>query len=125
MGRYYNGDIDGKWWFGVQSSITHERFGSEPSYYTYYINKEDVEKTMKDIIEGLGDKIKMFEKFFKENNGYTDERLIEFFRKKYPSYDESDLSKDLSEYADYTFGDECLQYYKDHKEDYLCVQSEL
>ena len=54
---------------------------------------------MKDIIEGLGDKIKMFEKFFKENNGYTDERLIEFFRKKYPSYDESDLSKDLSEYV--------------------------
>ena len=67
MGRYYTGDIDGKWWFGVQSSYTPERFGSEPSYYTYYINKENVEETMENIKEGLGDKIKMFEKFFKEN----------------------------------------------------------
>lgn len=29
MGRYYDGDIEGKFWFGVQSSDDGEHFGSE------------------------------------------------------------------------------------------------
>ena len=28
MGRYYNGDIEGKFWFAVQSSDCADRFGS-------------------------------------------------------------------------------------------------
>ena len=29
MGRYYNGDIEGKFWFGVQSSDDGDFFGSK------------------------------------------------------------------------------------------------
>ena len=29
MGRYYSGDIEGKFWFGVQSSTDGEFFGAE------------------------------------------------------------------------------------------------
>ena len=29
MGRYYNGDVNGKFMFAVQSSNAHERFGAE------------------------------------------------------------------------------------------------
>ena len=28
MGRYYSGDIEGKFWFAVQSSTSPERFGA-------------------------------------------------------------------------------------------------
>ncbi len=38
MGRYYNGDINGKFWFAVQSSDDAEQFGasaSESGYIPY------------------------------------------------------------------------------------------
>ena len=30
MGRYYDGDIEGKFWFGIQSSADGEFFGARP-----------------------------------------------------------------------------------------------
>lgn len=50
MGRYYNGDIEGKFWLGVQSSDDAEQFGaepSEPSYINYYTDDLDA------CLEGL------------------------------------------------------------------------
>ena len=32
MGRYYDGDIEGKFWFGIQSSADGEFFGATPDY---------------------------------------------------------------------------------------------
>ena len=51
MGRYYSGDIDGKFWFGVQSSTDADFFGvqGEPRYYNYYFQKENLPK----VVEGL------------------------------------------------------------------------
>jgi hypothetical protein len=51
MGRYYHGDIEGKFWFGVQSSNDAEYFGVEgnTNYLHYYFdedNKKDVHKGM-------------------------------------------------------------------------------
>ena len=46
MGRYYSGDIEGKFWFGVQSSTAARRFGgseSEPNYINYYFSEDDLE----------------------------------------------------------------------------------
>ena len=37
MGRYYSGDIEGKFWFAVQSSNAADRFGST-RYVRDYIN---------------------------------------------------------------------------------------
>ena len=44
MGRYYSGDIEGKFWFTVQSSNAADRFGSigyEPSYLEYYFDEDN------------------------------------------------------------------------------------
>jgi hypothetical protein len=44
MGRYYSGDIEGKFWFGVQSSmVASDRFGcheSEPDHVDYYVEED-------------------------------------------------------------------------------------
>ena len=100
MGRFYNGDIEGKFWFAVQDSDAADRFGvegEEPNYITYYFdedNLEDVEAEIKNIEEGLGDKLGILEKFFEENNGYNDEML-----------EKIGITKDeLREYADLGLG---------------------
>lgn len=78
MGRYYSGDIEGKFWFALQSSTAASRFGgveSEPAYLEYWFDEshlEEVEAGIKSIEDSLGDKIKILDDFFKENNGYND-----------------------------------------------------
>jgi hypothetical protein len=100
MGRYFTGMIEGKFWFGVQSSVAADRFGvshNEPSYVEYYYSEDDlegVEEELRNIEENLGDKL---------------QTLINFFEGIY-SYSDKDLKAigingaDLSEYADYTLG---------------------
>ena len=43
MGRYYSGDIEGKFMFSVQSSDDADFFGSEghTSYLNYHFDKDD------------------------------------------------------------------------------------
>ena len=100
MGRYYSGDIEGKFWFGVQSSTAADRFGGEElelSYITYYFNEDDlesVEEEIKYIQDTLGDKLDIIEKFFEGVNGYRDEDLEKM----------SISNDDLSEYADLCLG---------------------
>ena len=46
MGRYYEGDIDGKFWFAIQSSDDGEFFGAEEqdsNWIDYYLDKETFE----------------------------------------------------------------------------------
>lgn len=100
MGRYYQGDIEGKFWFALQSSVAADRFGvphCEPSYVTYYYQEQDldgVEKEINNITESLGDKLKVIEDFFKGKGGYNDEMLAE-----------AGITKDeLREYADLGLG---------------------
>lgn len=100
MGRYYSGDIEGKFWFAVQSSVAADRFGvshNEPNYVGYYYeeeNLEGVEKEIQVIEETLGDKIQLIENFFAEKQSYNDDELTE-----------AGISRDdLSEYADLRLG---------------------
>lgn len=100
MGRYYSGDIEGKFWFGVQSSTAADRFGvthNEPSYVEYYFSEEDlegVEEEIERITENLGEKLIAIENFFEENIGYTDEDLLKIGINRF----------DLNEYADLCLG---------------------
>ena len=50
MGRYYHGDIEGKFWFGVQSSTDAEFFGVEgnANFLHYYFDEDN----KKDIVKG-------------------------------------------------------------------------
>lgn len=100
MGRYYTGDIEGKFWFAVQSSNAADRFGvigSDPNYLEYWFdesNLEEVEAEINNIQDSLGDKLKIIEDFFEKNNGYTNEMLKE-----------ADITEEeLSEYADLKLG---------------------
>jgi translation initiation factor 2 alpha subunit (eIF-2alpha) len=83
MGRYYSGDIDGKFWFALQSSDCADRFGvtgEQPNFLNYYFdedNLEDVEDEIKNIEESLGEKFQTIVKFFEENIGYNDKMLVE------------------------------------------------
>ena len=100
MGRYYSGDIEGKFWFAVQSSDAADRFGvvgeqpNELQYFFYEEHLVEIEEEILNIENSLGDKKQILDKFFEENNGYTDENLIEL-----------GVSKDeLSDYADLGLG---------------------
>ena len=51
MGRYYHGDIEGKFWFAVQSSQDADFFGSEgTSSHLHYYFDEDLKK---DVHKGI------------------------------------------------------------------------
>jgi hypothetical protein len=100
MGRYYSGDIDGKFWFGVQSSDAADRFGvigEQPNYIIYNFGEEDlesVEEEIKNIQETLGDKLQKLDEFFERVEGYNDEDIEALGISR----------QELSEYADLKLG---------------------
>jgi len=81
MGRYYSGDIEGKFWFGTQPSNDADFFGvigQEPNYLEYYFDTShlpEIRKGIKECIEQLGKYKKALDKFFNEPRSYTDEQL--------------------------------------------------
>lgn len=73
MGRYYNGDIEGKFWFGTQSSDDADFFGVtgyQPERLEYQFEEENLEA----INEGI-------DKCLKEI-GVTREKVLEWFEKE-------------------------------------------
>jgi len=74
MGRYYNGDINGKFWFGIQSSNAANRFGvigQPPDYLEYYFDKdnlEECENEIKSIEEKLADNLPLLDEFYDVNS---------------------------------------------------------
>ena len=109
MGRCYNGDIEGKFWFAVQSSTAPERFGcqerSDIIQYTIDDSQiDEIEAELNNIKEKLGDKMQILDKFFEENHCYNDDQLKEL-----------EISKeDLSEYADFELGTKILNCVKEN-----------
>ena len=105
MGRYYSGDIEGKFWFAVQSSDAADRFGvigEEPPYIEYFFSKEDlpgVQEELANIENILGDKLAKIDEFFKEQDYYNDQKLQDFLG---ISKEETRIA--LSDYADYDLG---------------------
>jgi len=81
MGRYYNGDINGKFWFGVQASDDASFFGgekSEPSYLEYSFDTKDLPKIqsgLKKCWEKLRGHKGKLDKFFQERHSYSNEML--------------------------------------------------
>jgi len=125
MGRYYDGDISGKFWFGVQSSTAADRFGVigepmefdeddeyEDDFYenlpiTYSFDEDDLPKVNKEIevIEKrIGANKEILDNFFKDRNSYNNELLIKYFKDNGLEYDSEQISDLLSEYADLELG---------------------
>ena len=126
MGGYYNGDIDGKFWFAVQPSNAGERFGAKeisPYYIEYEIDRED---SYNDIVKELesiesNDAIKRVDDMFKmlqllKTDGYDDDTLKQYGVKE----------KDIEEYADYELGKQIKNWFDDNPDrDVLSFQAEL
>jgi len=112
MGRYYDGDIDGKFWFGVQSSDDADFFGVQgtATYLHYYFDKEE---DYKNVVEGL-------EKCVKHLGKNQFDRIHKAFSEGgslYGGYDDKMLAKEgisnyhLEWYARWLLGNkikECL-----------------
>ena len=83
MGRYYTGDIEGKFMFGVQSSTDADFFGveGEATHLSYGFNAEDlpkVEEGVKECEGVLGEYLEHIDQFFKENDSFNSERLARY-----------------------------------------------
>ena len=87
MGRYYNGDIEGKFWFGVQSSDDATHFGEieqEPAYIDYYVdNLEDVEAGLCEARAELGQDEQRLNAFFDTRDSYNDGMIIKYYKETY------------------------------------------
>ena len=96
MGRYYDGDISGKFMFAIQSSTAADRFGStyeEPSYVDYYFD-EDHLPTINAELNSLQAAFDKVSKFMEKHKTYTTKML-----------QEANISnQELSDYADYRLG---------------------
>ena len=81
MGRYYHGDINGKFQFAVQSSNDADFFGVkgyQPEHFFYNFEKDDlknVKKGIEDCEKELGDYLKFMDKFFKNKDYFNREEL--------------------------------------------------
>lgn len=119
MGRYYTGDIEGKFWFGLQPSNAASRFGGEefePQYIEYYFNEDDLAKVneeIEEIITTLGDKKKIIDNYFEDRIGYNDEE-----------FEAIGITKDtLRDYADLKLGIQIRD--KIEASGQCCFQAEL
>ena len=88
MGRYYSGDIEGKFWFAVQSSNDADFFGveGEPRYLNYYYDEshlEDLEEGIKQCLDTLGENKARLDAFFDSIElGYNEGMIVDYFKEK-------------------------------------------
>ena len=115
MGRYYQGDIEGKFWFAVQSSDDADFFGVEGyqpahlEYEFYEEHKPSVRTGLETCLKELGDAKSHLDEFFKANDSYSDVRLMEYLNKHCDTrYTEKDVKNILQWYARYELGTKIL-----------------
>ena len=101
MGRYYSGDIEGKFMFAVQNSNAADRFGATgcyPNTIEYHFDEdhlEDINEELKKLKPGF-DKCNSFFEEIKNNGkvGYNHDDLESY----------GILDTEMSDYADYKLG---------------------
>jgi len=121
MGRYYYGDVEGKFMFAVQPSNAAERFGAEEqeqAYIDYTMCKGDYEKLCAELlsIEKTGAPQRVREMFIATGDRWSDDKLNEH----------GVTQDDMSEYADWVLGKKMKDYFDDNPdEDVINFQAEL
>ena len=124
MGRYYSGDIEGKFWFAVQSSDDAENFGAmetDSSYIQYYIPSEEkdgeVKEGIKECLDELGEWKEKLDRFFDRTNGYNDEIAVGFWKDEYEEVLNSDMFNRMVEiYARLELGKKIEEFFKENPE---------
>lgn len=111
MGRYYTGDIEGKFWFAVQSSEDARNFGGTSHYVfleddvheenpieiEFQFTRNDMKSIklgIKECEEELGKLKSMLDHFFKKESGYNIPQMC-----KYLECDEDKTEMLLEKYA--------------------------
>ena len=123
MGRYYSGDIEGKFWFGVQNSDDASFFGGEelePSGIEYLFNRDDlksIEHGLSRCRKKLGAVEMKLDSFFEKNKSYSDVRLAKAIGK-----DVAELRTILEWYARLELGRKIHAYVKGHDECYFTAE---
>jgi hypothetical protein len=123
MGRYYHGDIEGKFWFGVQSSTDADFFGvthTEPNYVEYYFDKDnliDIRYGVEKCQFALGKNLEYLDAFFDANETYNDEMLNDWYKEKYnTTFSDGEIRTMLAWYARYYLGKKILDCVMEHDE---------
>ena len=130
MGRHYDGDIEGKFWFAVQSSDDGEYFGAiditeentDSDYYDgfvdYVIYFSDIDRVKAGIDlckRQLRGNYLILNEFFLSNNGYNDEMIIEHYQKTRGIHiNEGFLREQLTIFARLDFGTQILLYFNEN-----------
>lgn len=88
MGRYYNGDIEGKFWVAVQPSDDANFFGVEGYHMNLHYcfdenNLEDIKKGIEECKTKLGVAKKILDEFFDIESGWNDEMIKKHFKEKH------------------------------------------
>jgi hypothetical protein len=113
MGRYYSGDIEGKFWFGVQSSKDAEFFGGEghqPEEIQYWFDKshlDSINEGLRICQDKMGYNKDRFNEFFKGRKTYNDDLIESSFQAKYQI--QINVREQLKWYARYLLGREILE----------------
>lgn len=88
MGRYYHGDIEGKFWFAVQSSDDASFFGAdgyvpdELHYHFYSEHIPQIKEGISDCTKVLGTHKVSLDDYFQEGVGYNDEMISKHLKVK-------------------------------------------
>ena len=105
MGRWYSGDVEGKFWFGIQDSNAADRFGvtgHQPQELYYHFDEDSlpgIKQELKNIEDKLGNNLVLLHKFFEENDSYSDEKVAEYLK-----VEPNAIQNILKDYADYELG---------------------
>ena len=118
MGRYYYGDIEGKFMFAVQPSNAGERFGAqeEESMVPYFVHRDFYDRIVEELesIEKSGS-VDRVNKMFTYEMGYDDDTLKQYGVSK----------DDLKEFADYRLGMNMKEWFDANPEkDWLRYEAE-
>ena len=129
MGRYYSGDIEGKFAFGVQSSTAADRFGvmgRTPGFIEYDFNEQDIPhlKAELEIIEESFGEHKTAIMVYHDLDGNDEESQTQTIKQFLDKSELPDMSSaKWSDYYDYTIGRKILDCINQHG---FCVfQAEL
>lgn len=120
MGRYYNGDIEGKFWFGVQPSEDIFFFGGTEvpaSFRAVHYKDGDMAKVEDGLIECykvIGKYGVLLDEFFKKNGAYNEEML-----EKHLKVSKKKANELLKWYARRELGQQILECMKDKGECFI------
>lgn len=120
MGRYYSGDIEGKFWFAVQSSDDADFFGCEGQsrYLDYYFDEDnlpDIKKGIKKCEKALGKDKAILDAFFKEHDAYNNEMIVQYYKDKHnETITDKDVLPKLQWYARLALGNQIWECVKEN-----------